>query len=180
MVQHMPSLADDGLLKWYKQNSEINRVFLLEPQRARAVQGISRADNCLARCFHPSNAVFWSQICKMEISQRLHTLQEVLSEPTKGWTVLNSNPFHTKISPFLSLIVVFLILCLVTRVITGLRASLLQMNTNAQQKTVTRVPYWVPFLGSALSLIRDTDGTVAKGRFVKRSSQFTRHILIWT
>lgn len=116
----------------------------------------------------------------MEISQTLHTLQELLSEPAKGWKVSTLNLFHTQLSPFLSLIIVFLTLCLVTRVITGLRAFLLQRNTYAQQKTVTRVPYWVPLVGSALSLIRDTDGTVAKGRCVKRSSYFAQHILIWT
>lgn len=107
----------------------------------------------------------------MKIAQRLRLLPEMLSEPARGWKAPTLDSFHIYISPFLSSIVVFLILCLVTRAITGLRAFFLRMNTNTQQKTVTRVPYWVPFLGSALSLMRDTDKTVAKGRCVEHNFQ---------
>lgn len=126
---------------------------------------------CVARYLHPPAAVLLSQERKMNVTQRLHPLQELLSEPPRGWKVSTLNSFHLRI---LSSIVVFLTLCLFTRLITGLRASLLRMNTNAQQKAVTRVPYWVPFLGSALSLMRDIDGTVAKGRCVEHNSQFSQ------
>lgn len=125
---------------------------------------------CLAPCFHPPVAVFSSQERKMNTTQRLHPWQELLSEPARGWRVSTLDSFQIRT---LSSIVVFLTLCLVTRAATGLRAVLLRMNKNAQQKPVTRVPYWVPFLGSALSLMRDIDGTVAKGRYVGNNSQFS-------
>lgn len=67
-------------------------------------------------------------------------------------------------SPLLSVISTFLLTCIITRVITGVRSSIAQNNKDAASKTPNRIAYWLPWVGSALSIARSIEGTIARDR----------------
>ncbi|KAF2008830.1 cytochrome P450 [Aaosphaeria arxii CBS 175.79] len=76
------------------------------------------------------------------------------------------NPYAQAVvaSPFISLVSTFVLTCLITRIVTGLRSTIAQNNTEADKKTPNRIAYWVPFVGSAISFARDIEGTISKDR----------------
>ncbi|KAH7087700.1 hypothetical protein FB567DRAFT_592369 [Paraphoma chrysanthemicola] len=65
-------------------------------------------------------------------------------------------------SPVLSAISFFLLVSIVTRIITGVRSNIAQDNNDARSKTPNRIAYWLPWLGSALSFVRDIEGTISR------------------
>ena len=69
-------------------------------------------------------------------------------------------------SPFLSLLAVVASVCVFTRFLTGIRNAISQTQVDKPQKRPITVPYWVPFVGSAVSFATDIQGTITKGRWV--------------
>lgn len=70
-------------------------------------------------------------------------------------------------SPVLSVISFFLLVSIVTRIITGVRSNIAQDNNDARSKTPNRIAYWLPWLGSALSFVRDIEGTISRDHYVR-------------
>lgn len=67
-------------------------------------------------------------------------------------------------SPLLSSISALLIVCVLTRIITGVRSSIAQNNHDAASKTPNTIPYWLPFIGTALSFLRNIESTITHDR----------------
>ena len=67
-------------------------------------------------------------------------------------------------SPFLSLLAIVASVCVFTRLLTGIQHVISQTHAEKPEKTVSTIPYWVPFVGSAVSFATDIQGTIAKGR----------------
>jgi hypothetical protein len=67
-------------------------------------------------------------------------------------------------SPLLSVVSLILFTSIVTRVITGVRSNIAQKNSEAPSKTPNRIAYWLPWVGSALSFVRDIEGTISRDR----------------
>jgi TRAP-type C4-dicarboxylate transport system permease small subunit len=67
-------------------------------------------------------------------------------------------------SPLSSSLLAFLIICIITRVVTGLRSSIAQNNHDAATKTPNTIPYWLPFVGTALSFLRNIESTITNDR----------------
>jgi TRAP-type C4-dicarboxylate transport system permease small subunit len=67
-------------------------------------------------------------------------------------------------SPFTSSILAVLIVCILTRIITGVRSSIAQNNHDATTKTPNTIPYWLPFVGTALSFLRNIESTITHDR----------------
>lgn len=63
-----------------------------------------------------------------------------------------------------SIPVIFVLICLITRTVTEIRRRISQNQVDAVIRTPSRIPYWVPFIGSAVSFARDIEGTIARGR----------------
>jgi hypothetical protein len=69
-------------------------------------------------------------------------------------------------SPLVSSFSAIFIVCVATRVITGVRSSIAQNNHDVASKTPNRIPYWLPFIGSALSFLRNIESTITRDRQV--------------
>ncbi|KAF2181853.1 cytochrome P450 [Zopfia rhizophila CBS 207.26] len=67
-------------------------------------------------------------------------------------------------SPLISIFSTFIITCIFTRIVTGARSRISKNQIDAGSKTPSRIPYWVPFVGSAVSFAKDIEGTIARGR----------------
>jgi hypothetical protein len=59
---------------------------------------------------------------------------------------------------------IFVIICLITRIITEIQKRISQNQVDVVTKTPSQVPYWVPFVGSAISFVKDIEGTIARDR----------------
>lgn len=67
-------------------------------------------------------------------------------------------------SPVLSSICAILVVCIITRVITGFRSNIAQRNHDAASKIPNTIPYWLPFMGTALSFLRNIESTITHDR----------------
>ncbi|KAF2474314.1 cytochrome P450 [Lindgomyces ingoldianus] len=67
-------------------------------------------------------------------------------------------------SPVISILSFFVLSCVLTRVITEVRSRVAINQVDAASKTPNRIPYWVPFVGSAVSFARDIEGTLSRDR----------------
>jgi hypothetical protein len=67
-------------------------------------------------------------------------------------------------SPMLFVPTIFVIICLITRIITEIQKRISQNQVDVVTKTPSQVPYWVPFVGSAISFVKDIEGTIARDR----------------
>ncbi|KAF2800342.1 cytochrome P450 [Melanomma pulvis-pyrius CBS 109.77] len=67
-------------------------------------------------------------------------------------------------SPGKSLLSALAIVCLVTRIITGTRSYIARNNNDGPTKTVNRISYWIPWVGSAISFARNIEGTISSDR----------------
>ncbi|KAF2028404.1 cytochrome P450 [Setomelanomma holmii] len=79
-------------------------------------------------------------------------------------------------SPFLSLTCIVLFISIITRIITGVRSSIAQNNNDAASKTPNRIAYWLPWVGSALSFVRDIEGTISRDRDISGDGIFSYRI----
>lgn len=75
-------------------------------------------------------------------------------------------------SPLLSALSAFLIVCIITRVFTGVRSSLALNNRDADNKTPNRIGYWLPWVGSSLSFARNVEATIAHDRYAPLHVQY--------
>jgi hypothetical protein len=67
-------------------------------------------------------------------------------------------------SPLLSAFSAFLLICIITRILTGVRSSLALANRDADNKTPNRISYWLPWVGSFFSFVGDLEATIARDR----------------
>ncbi|KAF2500052.1 cytochrome P450 [Lophium mytilinum] len=67
-------------------------------------------------------------------------------------------------SPTLTILTTLLAITLLTRALTELQRRHALTQTDLPLKTPIRIPYWIPFVGSAISFARDVEGTLAKDR----------------
>jgi p-aminobenzoyl-glutamate transporter AbgT len=67
-------------------------------------------------------------------------------------------------SPLLTSILALLVVCFITRIVTGVRSSIAQNNHDAASKTPNTIPYWLPFIGTALSFLRNIESTITHDR----------------
>jgi len=76
------------------------------------------------------------------------------------------NPYTQSLqeSPLSSSLLALLIICIITRVVTGLRSSIAQNNHDAAIKTPNTIPYWLPFVGTALSFLKNIESTITHDR----------------
>ena len=72
-------------------------------------------------------------------------------------------------SPFQSLLAIVTAICVFTRLLTGIQNVISQTHAERPVKRASTVPYWVPFVGSAVSFAMDIQGTIAKGRWVPKT-----------
>lgn len=84
-------------------------------------------------------------------------------------------------SPILSSISAILVISIATRVITGLRSNLIQRNHDAASKTPNTIPYWLPFVGTALSFLRNIESTITHDRYAHSndSSKYIARLTLW-
>jgi hypothetical protein len=59
---------------------------------------------------------------------------------------------------------IFVAICLVTRIVTEIQRRISRSQRDAQTKNPIRIPYWIPFVGSAVSFVTDIEGTLARDR----------------
>lgn len=78
------------------------------------------------------------------------------------------NPFlkYVSHSPIQSLLAIIAAVCVFTRLLTGMQSAISQSQIDRPNKKVNSIPYWVPFVGSAVSFATDIQGTIARGRWV--------------
>ena len=69
-------------------------------------------------------------------------------------------------SPLRSILWAFVLTCLITRIITGTRSYIAKNNNDVPTKTVNRISYWIPWVGSAISFARNIEGTISADRYI--------------
>lgn len=72
-------------------------------------------------------------------------------------------------SPFSCSLLAILIICIITRIFTGLRSKITQNDYDAATKTPNIIPYWLPFVGTSLSFLRNIESTITHDRYVNGS-----------
>lgn len=68
-------------------------------------------------------------------------------------------------SPVQSLLGLIASICVFTRIFTGFQTAKSRKQVDRTRRA-TLIPYWIPFVGSALSFMTDIQGTIAKSRYV--------------
>ena len=71
---------------------------------------------------------------------------------------------YAKGSPLFTLFASCALLLVLTRLWTGLMKARLQNKTGPPEKSVPVLPYWLPYIGHALSFAWSFDDTLAWGR----------------
>jgi hypothetical protein len=81
---------------------------------------------------------------------------------------LQSHPYTQIVtaSPPKSILWAFALTCLVTRIVTGTRSYIAKNNNDVPTKTVNRISYWIPWVGSAISFARNIEGTISADRYI--------------
>jgi hypothetical protein len=67
-------------------------------------------------------------------------------------------------SPTLSILTAIVVVCTITRLLTEFQQRRTRSLIDVATKSPIRIPYWVPFVGSAVSFARDVEGTLARDR----------------
>ncbi|KAH3976312.1 hypothetical protein HBH98_160140 [Parastagonospora nodorum] len=75
-------------------------------------------------------------------------------------------------SPLSSSLLALLIICIITRIVTGLRSNVAQNNHDAATKTPNTIPYWLPFIGTALSFLKNIESTITHDRYASGDGIF--------
>ena len=83
-------------------------------------------------------------------------------------------PEYVHDSPFPTFFALIAAVCIFTRVLTGIQNAISRTHVDSPTKRATSIPYWVPFVGSAVSFATDIQGTLTKGRCVTTFS-FHKH-----
>ena len=76
-------------------------------------------------------------------------------------------------SPFQSLLAIVTVVCVFTRLLTGMQNVISHTHAERPVKRASTIPYWVPFVGSAVFFAMDIQGTIVKGWWVPKTP--TRH-----
>lgn len=82
------------------------------------------------------------------------------------------------LSPAVVLSIIFVAACTITRIITEIRYAIAEKNKKPLDRVPLLVPYWIPFLGSALTLLRDLEPVLCKARDRTTESVFSYHVAL--